>query len=126
MRQTEAKEHWHGLQMQGKSACVDFADHSTSHSMYRNAAPGEDVLKFSIKARLQVLPAKYSLSTWYPTMHEPFCLNHHDPERHLESTAHITNRSTACKNLYIACHDCTVDIVSEAVQKNPTFKRSNV
>lgn len=57
IKQTEAREHWRGLRLQGKLACLDFVDHSTSHSMYRNAAIGEDVLKFTIKARLQVLPS---------------------------------------------------------------------
>ncbi|KAF3836819.1 hypothetical protein F7725_004283 [Dissostichus mawsoni] len=48
-------------------ACLGFADHSVSHSVFKNAAVGEDVLKFTIKARLQVLPTKYNLSTWYLT-----------------------------------------------------------
>lgn len=85
--------------------------------MYKNAAIGEDVLTFTIKARLQVLPTKYNLSTWYPNTHNPFCLNHQDSEQHLESTAHITNGCSAYKNLYIARHDRIVDIVSDAVRQ---------
>ena len=59
---TEAKQHWHGVRLQGKLACVDLADHSVSHTMYKNAAIVEDVLKFTIKARLQALPTTYNLS----------------------------------------------------------------
>ena len=88
--QAEIRQHWCGLRMQGKLACLGFADHSVSHSVFKNTAVGEDVLKFTIKARLQVLPTKYNLSTWYPHTHDPFFLNHQD-SHHLESIAHITN-----------------------------------
>jgi len=51
--------------MQGKLACLDFAN-STSHSMYKNAAVGEDILHFTAKARLQVLPNKIQPSIMVP------------------------------------------------------------
>ena len=117
VKQTEARQHWHGLRLQGKLACIDAADHSVSHSIYKNAAIGEDVLKFTIKARLQVLPTKYNLSTWYPDIHSPLCIHHHNSEQHLESTAHILNGCSAYKNAYIARHDRIVDLVSDAVRK---------
>ncbi|XP_033977699.1 uncharacterized protein LOC117475536 isoform X4 [Trematomus bernacchii] len=116
MKQSEIKQHWCGLRLQGKLACLGFADHSVSHSVFKNAAVGEDVLTFTIKARLQVLPTKYNLSTWYPHIHTPFCLNHQDSQQHRESIAHITNGCNAYKRLYIARHDRIVDIVSDAVQ----------
>ena len=115
-RQAEVRQHWCGLRMQGKLACLGFADHSVSHSVFKNIAVGEDILKFTIKARLQVLPTKYNLSTWYPHTHDPFCLNHPDSQHHLESIAHITNGCHAYKQLYIARHDRIVDIVSDAVR----------
>ena len=37
---------------------------------------GEDILIFTIRARLQVLPTKSILSTWYPSSHEPHCILH--------------------------------------------------
>ena len=37
---SEAKQHWRGLRLQGKLACADSADHSVSHTMYKNAANG--------------------------------------------------------------------------------------
>ena len=115
VRQSETRQHWCGLRLQGKLACMESADHSVSHSVFKNAAVGEDVLTFTIKARLQVLPTKYNLSTWYPHTHNPFCLNHPDSQQHLESIAHITNGCHAYKHLYIARHDRIVDIVSDAV-----------
>ena len=41
---------------------LDSADHSVSHSLNRNAAVLEDILCFTVKARLQVLPTKYNLA----------------------------------------------------------------
>lgn len=96
---------------------MEFADHSVLHSIFWNAAVGEDVLRFTIKVRLQGLPTKYNLSTWYPHTHDPFCLNHQDSQDQLESVAHISNECHAYKNLHIAHHDRTVDIVSDAVHK---------
>ncbi|XP_034086410.1 uncharacterized protein LOC117555601 [Gymnodraco acuticeps] len=52
-KQSEIRQHWYGLGLQGKLACLGFADHSVSHSVFKNAAVGEDVLTFTIKARLQ-------------------------------------------------------------------------
>ena len=80
MKQSEIRQHWCGLRLQGKLACLGFADHSVSHSVFKNAAVGEDVLTFTIKARLQVL------STWDPHMHTPSCVNHQDSQQRLEST----------------------------------------
>lgn len=83
------KVYWCGFRMQGKLACLQFPGHSVSHSI-KNTAAGEDVFNFTIKAKLQVLPTKYNLSTWYPHTHNPFCLNHQDSQ-HLESIARIIN-----------------------------------
>ncbi|CAB1421407.1 unnamed protein product [Pleuronectes platessa] len=55
IKQAETKLHWTGLRLQGKVACLDFADHSVSHTMYRNASVGEDILCFTVKARLQCI-----------------------------------------------------------------------
>jgi len=63
IKQMDTKQHWTGLKMQGKLACLDFADHSI-HSMYRNSAIGEDILHFTVKARLQVLQTRYNLALW--------------------------------------------------------------
>ncbi|CAB1456514.1 unnamed protein product [Pleuronectes platessa] len=53
IKQAETKQHWTGLRLQGKVAGLDFADHSVSHTMYRDASVGEDILCFTVKARLQ-------------------------------------------------------------------------
>lgn len=49
VRQDEIRQHWCGLRMQGKQACMEFADRSVSHSVFKNSAVHEDVLKFTIK-----------------------------------------------------------------------------
>ncbi|KAF3851819.1 hypothetical protein F7725_005174 [Dissostichus mawsoni] len=38
MKQSEIRQHWCGLRLQGKLACLGFADHSVSHSVFKNAA----------------------------------------------------------------------------------------
>ena len=129
IKQTETKQHWTGLRMQGKLACLDFADHSASHSMYKNAAVGEDILCFTAKARLQVLPTKYNLALWYPAHHHPNCIMHSGHQ--LESVAHVVNGCTMYKGLYIARHDRLVDLISSNVKEvsleNVTmFKHSRI
>ena len=116
IKQAETKQHWTGLRLQGKLACLDFADHSVSHSMYRNAAVGEDILCFTVKARLQVLPTKYNLALWYPNTHHPHCIMHSNPNQHLESIAHIVNGCNKYKGLYTARHDRIVDLISSTVK----------
>src|SRR4029434_9890829 len=93
-------QNWTGLRLQGRLACLPCADHSVSHSALRNTALHDDIHKFIIKARLQVLATKANLETCFPAKHEPFCLLHHDQQR--ESIAHILNGCPAYKGLYIA------------------------
>ena len=115
IKQTDTMQHWTGLRMQGKLACLGFADHSVSHSMYRNAAVGEDILRFTTKGRLQVLPTKYNLALWYPANHQPHCIMHTNSTQHYESVAHILNGCNMYKGLYIACHDRIVDLIASSV-----------
>lgn len=69
--------------LQGKLVFLPFADRSLSHSIFSNTTIGEDILTFTIKAHLQVLPTKYNLATWYPCGHDPHYILHsttHDSE----------------------------------------------
>src|SRR4029434_713786 len=67
-------QHWTGLRLQGRLACLPCADHSVSHTALRNTALHDDIRKFITKARLQVLATKANLATWFPSKHEPFCV----------------------------------------------------
>src|SRR4029434_7334550 len=80
--------------------------------LYRNNAIGEDILCFTVKARLQVLPTKYNLALWYPNTHHPHWIMHSNPNQHLESIAHIVNGCSKYKELYTARHDRIVDLIS--------------
>ena len=103
--------------MQGKLACLDFADHSVSHSMYTNAAVGEDILCFTFKVRLQVLPTKNNLALWYLTHHHPHCIMHSDSGHQLASVAHIVHGCTMYKGLYIERHDRIVNLIASTVKE---------
>ena len=81
----------------------------------KNAAVGEDILCFTAKARLQVLPTKYNLALWYPTHHHPHCIMHSGHQ--LELVAHVVNGCTMYKGLYIARHDPLVDLISSNVKE---------
>ena len=116
MKRAQSAQHWKGLRLQGKLACLSFADQSLSHTIYSNVSIGEDILIFTIRARLQVLPTKSNLSTWYPSSHEPHCILHsttHDNE----TIAHVLNGCNFYKGLYIARHDRLVYLISHSVKE---------
>ena len=107
----QRQRHWRGLKLQGKLACVPFADHSISHTIFYNSSLDEDILIFTVKARLQVYPTKLNLSIWYPRSHSPLCI-HHGEEQVIESMSHILNGCHFYKGLYVSRHDRVVDIIS--------------
>ncbi len=61
LHQYQQKQHWTGLKLQGKLACLPSADHSVSHSFLKNTTLSEDII-FAVNARLQVLPTRLNLS----------------------------------------------------------------
>ncbi|KAK0144242.1 Serine protease 41 [Merluccius polli] len=107
-------EYWSCLKLQGKLAKLPCAYHSVSHTIYSNANISEEILIFCIKAHIQVLPTKYNLSLWFPSIHSPLCMLH-DPPQHLESVAHIMNSCPSLKGLYIARHDRLVDLIAAQI-----------
>ncbi len=110
LHQYHQKQHWTGLKLQGKLACLPSADHSVSHSFLKNTALSEDIVIFTVKARLQVLPTRLNLSIWFPTTQVPHCL-HHTTEQITETLPHILNGCHAYKGMYIARHDRIVDLI---------------
>jgi hypothetical protein len=113
----QQQQHWTGLKLQGKLACLPYADHSVSHSFLRNTALNEDIITFTVKARLQVLPTKLNLSLWFPSTHAPHCL-HHTTGLVTETMSHILNGCYAYKVLYIAHHDRIVDLITKDISKH--------
>ena len=112
IKHQQRQRHWRGLKLQGKLACIPFADHSISHTIFHNSSIDEDILIFTVKARLQVYPTRLNLSIWYPRSHSPLCM-HHGQEQVIESMSHILNGCLFYKGLYISRHDRIVDIISE-------------
>ena len=56
----------------------------------KHAALGGDILIFAIQSRMQVLPLRFNLSTWYPETHSPNSIMHSEASVHMENIAHIT------------------------------------
>lgn len=112
--QQRQQQHWTGLKLQGKLACLPAADHSVSHAVFKSVALDESIVIFTVKARLQVLPTKLNLSIWLPDSHAPHCI-HHGQEQITETMAHILNGCHAYKGLYIYRHDRLVDLISKDI-----------
>ena len=110
LHQHQQQQHWTGLKLQGKLACLATADHSVSHSFLKNTALDEDIFTFTIKARLQVLPTRLNLSIWFPNTQVPHCL-HHTTEQVTETLSHILVGCFAYKGMYIARHNRIVDLI---------------
>lgn len=55
LKEAEIRQHWTGLRTN-----LIFTHRSLSHSVQRNVAVGEDILHFTVEARLQVLPTNIS------------------------------------------------------------------
>ena len=117
LHQHHQKQHWTGLRLQGKLACLSCADHSVSHSFFKNTALSEDIVTFTVKARLQVLPTRLNLSIWFPLTQVPHCL-HHTTEQITETLPHILNGCHVYKGMYIARHDRIVDLIVKDVSKH--------
>ena len=86
------------------------ADHTVSHTIFKNYTVDEDILTFAVKARLQVLPTRLNLSLWYPNTFSPHCL-HHANIPTIESLSHILNGCHVYKGMYISRHDRIVDLL---------------
>ena len=114
VQQQRRRQHWTGLKMQGKLACLTTADHSVSHAVFKSVALDESIIIFTIKARLQVLPCKLNLSIWLPDSHSPHCI-HHGQEQVTETMSHILNGCHAYRGLYICRHDRIVDLIAESI-----------
>lgn len=92
------------------------ADQPVSHSVLKDNSTSEEICVFMIiKARLQCLPTKYNLATWYPSKHDPFSILHTNYQEN-ETVAHILNGCHYYKGQYMARHDRLVDLVVKDLQ----------
>ncbi|ROL43499.1 hypothetical protein DPX16_17320 [Anabarilius grahami] len=117
LHQHHQKQYWAGLKLQGKLACLPSANHSVSHSFLKNTALSEDIVIFTVKARLQVLPTRFNLSIWFSTTQVLYCL-HHTTEQMTETLPHILNGCHAHKGMYIARHDRIVDLIAKEISSH--------
>ncbi len=113
LHQYQHKQHWTALKLQGKLACLSSAD----QLFLKNTALSEDIVIFTVKARLHILPTRLNLSIWFPTAQVPHCL-HHTTEQITETLPHILNGCHVYKGMYITRHDRIVDLIVKDISNH--------
>ena len=87
----------------------------SSHSICYNWKIDDLLMKFSIKARLSLLPTNFTLHIWNRE-HDPlcpFCRNH------TESMAHLMNGCHEFRNFYSRRHNRIADKVEDVISQAP-------
>jgi len=104
---------WRELECQGRLARIDDADYSLSSSHLTNLHLNDTLVKFVIKARLQLLECNARLHTYYPESVPQSC-----PRCgfFIESVSHLLNGCRESKNSIQNRHNRVLDIVARAVR----------
>jgi hypothetical protein len=106
-------ETWRQLECQGRLARVTNVDHSLSSSHLTNLHLSDALVKFIIKARLQLLECNARLHTYYPEAVPQQC-----PRCgfFIETVSHLLNGCPKSKNSIQNRHNRVLDIIHRAVR----------
>ena len=106
-------EAWRQLECQGRLARVTNTDHSLSSSHLTNMHLSDALVKFVIKARLQLLECNARLHTYYPDAVPQQC-----PRCgfFIETVSHLLNGCRESKTSIRNRHNRVLDIISKAVK----------
>ncbi len=115
LHQCQHKQHWTGLKLQGKLACLSSADHSVSHSYLKNTALSEDIVIFTVKTRLQVLPTRPFYLVSYSSGPSLFASHYRKDHR---NTATYLEWLPCLQGNYIARHDRLVDLIVKDISNH--------
>ena len=102
------------LSIQGCYFGMDGILLKSSHSVFYNWKIEDSLVKFSIKARLSLLPTNFTLHIWNRE-HDPlcpFCGNH------TESMAHLMNGCHEFRNFYSRRHNRIADKVEDVISQS--------
>ena len=102
------------LSIQGCFFGMDGIHLKSSHSIFYNWKIDDLLVKFSIKARLSLLPTNFTLHIWNRE-HDPlcpFCRNH------TESMAHLMNGCHEFRNFYSRRHNRIADKVEDVISQS--------
>ena len=105
------------LSLQGNYFHIDNIDNKNSHSVYYNWKISDDLMKFVIKARLNILPTNFTLYIW-DREKDPKCTLCQSPT---ESMAHLLNSCKTFKNFRTRRHDRIVSKIACFINRNSEF-----
>ena len=102
------------LSIQGCFFGMDGIHLKSSHSIFYNWKIDDLLVKFSIKARLSLLPTNFTLHIWNRENDPlcPFCRNH------TESMAHLMNGCHEFRNFYSRRHNRIADKVEDVISQS--------
>ena len=99
------------LNMQGNFLSMEGINNKISNTILYNWNVSDDLVKFCVKARLNIIPTNFNIFIWN-RQHDPKCsLCQHKTE----STAHVLNGCHVLNNFYSARHNRIVDEVFKFV-----------
>ena len=105
------------LNMQGNFISMIGINNKLSNTILYNWNVDDNLMKFCVRARLNIIPTNFNIFIWNRT-HDPKCLL---CQHKTESTAHVLNGCRILKNFYSARHNRIVDKICEFVK--PLKKR---
>ena len=99
------------MSFQGSFFTYENINRKCSHSIYYNWNVNDDLLKFTAKARLSILPTKFTTYIWNRE-NNPFCPFGCNKN---ESMAHLLNGCLTFKNFYSRRHNRIVNKIAEFI-----------
>ena len=100
------------LNMQGNFLAMEGINKQLSNTILYNWNVDDDLMKFCVRARLNIIPTNFNIFIWNRT-HEPKCsLCQHKTE----STAHVLNVCHTFRNFYSARHNRIVGEVFKFIK----------
>ena len=106
------------LSIQGNFFIIDKIDNKNSHTIYYNWKVSDDLIKFTAKARLNILPTNFTLYIW-DREKDPKCSLCSHPT---ESMAHLLNSCKRFRNFRTRRHDRIVSKIAQFIGNNSIFE----
>ena len=108
--------HWHELKQQGRLLREAFphADMASSNEHLKNIAIWDNLTRFVVKGRLQLLETNAVNQIYYPGSYPRDCSL---CEFHIDTNSHALNNCRRLRGLYTERHDRCVELVLQALTK---------
>ena len=109
--------HWHELKQQGRLLREAFphADMTSSNEHLKNSAIWDNLTRFVVKGRLQLLETNAVNQTYYPGFYRRECSL---CGFHTDTNSHALNNCRRLRGLYTERHDRCVELVLQALTRH--------